>query len=147
VGGQRFAVSGATWMDHEFSTSALDADAQGWDWFGLHLDDNRELMLGQIRLNGGGREAAFGGLMILPDGSTRKLGADDFTIRATGAWFSPHTGAEYPSGWEVTIAGATPLRLTLTPLAPDQELHGGGVAYWEGAVRIGGDVTGYGYVS
>ena len=36
--------------------------------------------------------------------------------------------------------------LTLTPLLADQELHGGGgVDYWEGAVRISGDTAGYGY--
>jgi predicted secreted hydrolase len=27
----------------------------------------------------------------------------------------------------------------------DQELHNGQIAYWEGAVRLSGDVTGYGY--
>ena len=50
VGGESFDVSGTTWMDHEFSTSALGGNALGWDWFGLQLDDNRQLMLGQIRL-------------------------------------------------------------------------------------------------
>jgi predicted secreted hydrolase len=50
IGDQTFTVSGTTWKDHEFSTSALGSDALGWDWFGLQFDDNRELMIGQIRL-------------------------------------------------------------------------------------------------
>lgn len=148
VSGETFEVSGATWKDHEFSTSALGEGAQGWDWFGLQLDDNRELMLGQIRMADGRREPAFGGLLVNPDGSTRYLNADDFTLEVTGTWTSPHTGAVYPAGWKFSIntGVADPLRLTVTPLLADQELHGGGgVDYWEGAVHITGDATGYGY--
>jgi predicted secreted hydrolase len=53
IEGQTYTVSGTTWKDHEFGTQALGANALGWDWFGLQLDDNRELMLGQIRLTDG----------------------------------------------------------------------------------------------
>lgn len=148
VGDETFTVSGTTWKDHEFGTSALGANAQGWDWFGLHLDDNRELMLGQIRLNDGGREPAFGGLLVNPDGSTRYLPAESFRFEVTDTWKSPHTGATYPAGWlmEIDTGDPEPLRLTVRPLLADQELHGsGGIDYWEGAVRIEGDATGYGY--
>jgi predicted secreted hydrolase len=147
VDGETFTVSGTTWMDHEFSTSALGSDAVGWDWYGLHLDDNRELMLGQIRLEGGGIEPVFGGTVVFPDGSTRLLDASAITVEPTGLWASPHTGATYPAGWALNVdtGEPEPLRLTLTPLVDDQELTEG-IAYWEGAVRITGDVTGYGYV-
>ncbi|NWG16162.1 MAG: carotenoid 1,2-hydratase [Chloroflexi bacterium] len=147
VNDQTFEVSGASWKDHEFSTSALGADAQGWDWFGLQLDDNRELMLGQIRMVDGSREPAFGGLLVNADGSTRYLSAEDFNIEVTATWTSPHTGAAYPAGWNISVnTGAERLDITLTPLLADQELHGGGgVDYWEGAVAISGDAAGYGY--
>lgn len=146
VGGAAYAVSGAAWMDHEFSTSALAENAVGWDWFGLQLDDNRELMLGQIRLQDGGTDPAFSGLLVRPDGSTRKLNAADFTITPTATWTSPHTGATYPAGWDITVSmgDGQALDLTVTPLVDDQELTEG-ISYWEGAVRIGGDATGYGY--
>lgn len=145
--GQTYAVSGTTWKDHEFSTSALGSKAQGWDWFGLQLDDDRELMLGQIRLQGGGTEPAFGGLLVNADGSTRYLKYDDFTITSTATWTSPHTGATYPAGWDITVntGESDPLHIRLTPLLADQELTGGGTDYWEGAVQISGDQTGYGY--
>ncbi|MBC6934888.1 MAG: carotenoid 1,2-hydratase [Chloroflexi bacterium] len=147
VNGETFQVSGASWKDHEFSTSALGADAQGWDWFGLQLDDNRELMLGQIRMTDGSREPAFGGLLVEADGSTRYLSAEDFSIETTATWTSPHTGAVYPAGWNIAInTGAEQLEINLTPLLADQELHGGGgVDYWEGAVAISGGAAGYGY--
>ncbi|MFO7320748.1 MAG: lipocalin-like domain-containing protein [Chloroflexota bacterium] len=146
VNGEAHQVSGTAWMDHEFSTSALGSEALGWDWFSLQLDDNRELMLGQIRMIGGGRETAFGGLLIEQDGSTRYLSSNDFTIEATGSWTSPHTGATYPSGWEFAVdTGDETLNLTATPLMDDQELQTDISIYWEGAIRIAGDATGYGY--
>ena len=145
VGGETFAVAGNTWMDHEFSTSALGENAQGWDWFGLIFDDNSELMVGQIRLTHGGIEPTFGGLVIQPDGSTRKLGAGDIRIKSTAKWRSPHSGAEYPARWEINILAYDGLQIDVTPLLADQELHGSGIDYWEGAVRVSGDKTGYGY--
>lgn len=147
IEGTVYEVSGASWMDHEFGTSALGEGAQGWDWFGLHLDDNRELMLGQIRLIDGGIEPAFGGLLVYPDGSTRYLAADDFSITVLDTWRSPTSQAAYPASWEirVDIGESQPLRLRLDPLMNDQELIEGPVIYWEGAVRITGDATGYGY--
>jgi predicted secreted hydrolase len=146
IGGETFDVAGTSWMDHEFGTSSLGENAVGWDWFGLHLDDGRDLMLGRIRLADGGFEPMFGGILVLPDGTTRPLHALDFTVQATATWKSPHTGAVYPAGWQITIntGDALPLQLKLTPLLSDQELTGS-ISYWEGAVRIGGDASGYGY--
>ncbi|MBA3875130.1 MAG: lipocalin family protein, partial [Anaerolineae bacterium] len=63
-------------------------------------------------------------------------------------WQSPHNGATYPAGWNITVntGDAQPLKISLKPLLADQELHGSGnVDYWEGAVQISGDQTGYGY--
>jgi predicted secreted hydrolase len=147
IGDQTYTVSGTTWKDHEFSTSALGSDALGWDWFGLQLDDNRELMVGQIRLNDGSKDPYFGGLLVNADGTTQYLPSDAISIEALDSWTSPHTGAVYPSGWiiQVTLSEGDTLDLTLTPQVLDQEIYGSDIAYWEGTVRIDGDVTGCGY--
>jgi predicted secreted hydrolase len=145
VGGDTFEVSGASWMDHEFSTSALGPNALGWDWFGLQFDNGRELMVGQIRLAGGGKEPAFGGLLIEADGTARYLASDEFTITPTSEWVSPHTGATYPAGWEIAVLGSDGFAFEVTPLQADQELHDSDPSYWEGAVRLSGGITGYGY--
>jgi predicted secreted hydrolase len=146
LGEETFDVTGLTWKDHEFSTSALGNGAQGWDWFGLIFDDNTELMVGKIRLQDGGREPAFGGLYIREDGTTVYLPSESFSIEAQDAWTSPHTGATYPLDWVITINHEdVQLTINATPLMLDQELHGANVEYWEGAVRISGDKTGYGY--
>lgn len=146
VGGESFAVDGLTWMDHEFSTSALGNGAQGWDWFGLIFDDNTEMMIGQIRLQDGGSEPAFGGLYVYADGSTEYLASEQISITPTDTWVSPHTGAEYPSGWDVVVeTSQETITFSVTPLMRDQELADTDPSYWEGAVRIDGDVNGYGY--
>jgi predicted secreted hydrolase len=146
ISGEPFTVSGTTWMDHEFSTSALGSTALGWDWFGLQLDDNRELMLGYIRLTDGGK-LSYGASLVQPDGSVESLSLDEFTIEPTGTWTSPHTGGVYPAGWNIHVQpeGGEPLDITLTPLIADQELQVQVGAYWEGAVAITGDMTGHGY--
>ena len=146
VDGDMFDVSGNAWMDHEFSTSALGEDALGWDWFGLIFDNGQELMIGQIRQVDGNVEPAFGGLWVYPDGSTQYLNAEDFTIMVTDQWESPHTSAVYPAAWDVRVQ-LPDERVTfqVAPLIPDQELHSNGIIYWEGAVEIIGDVSGYGY--
>jgi predicted secreted hydrolase len=104
-------------------------------------------MVGQIRQADGGKDPYFGGLLVNPNGSTEYLPAEAITIEATGTWQSPHSGATYPAGWNISVnvGDAAPLRLTLTPQIPDQELAGNGISYWEGTVRIEGDMTGYGY--
>ncbi|MFN8529314.1 MAG: lipocalin-like domain-containing protein [Anaerolineae bacterium] len=147
IDGTAYTVDGTSWMDHEFSTSALDAAAQGWDWFGLQFDDGRDLMIGQIRYTDSAQQSFFGGLLVEADGSTRYLPSETITITPTGTWTSPHTGAVYPAGWDITIAlsDGDPLHFTVTPQMADQELNGGGIVYWEGSVMLGGDVTGVGY--
>ena len=123
VGGETYSVRGNTWMDHEFSTSALGENARGWDWFGLIFDNNTELMLGQIRQIDGGIEPVFGGLLIYPDGSARYLDSGDFRIQVTDSWRSPHSDALYPAGWDIEILGAEGFKFE-----PDAPASGSGAA-------------------
>jgi predicted secreted hydrolase len=140
AGGQTFNVEGLSWMDHEFSTSALGAEQAGWDWFTLQLDDNSELMVFQLRQADGTVDSFSGGTLIAPDGSTRTLGPTDFRLETTGQWRSPRTGASYPSSWVLTVPSAD-LRLAITPLLADQEMDIS-YTYWEGAVKADGTMMG-----
>src|SRR5262249_17402751 len=47
--GAERSVHGSAWYDHEFGSSVLSDGTQGWDWFGLQLEDGRELMLFVLR--------------------------------------------------------------------------------------------------
>lgn len=146
---QTWAVTGLSWMDHEFSTSALGPELAGWDWFSLQLSDGSEIMLYALRRTDGARDPFSSGTLIAADGSTRPLAPDEFEIKATGEWRSPRTGGRYPAGWVLTLPSAD-LRLTVTPYLPDQEMRTS-LPYWEGAATVEGTrggqaITGKGYV-
>jgi predicted secreted hydrolase len=149
VGEVIFEVEGWSWMDHEFSTSALAPDQVGWDWFAFRLEDGSDLMLFQIRKADGEIDPFSSGTLIGPEGETRRLTRDDFTIDVEETWRSPRSGASYPSRWSVSVPSAD-LVLAIEPYLADQELNLS-YAYWEGAVRIEGEragasITGEGYV-
>ena len=149
IDGKTSEVTGASWMDREWSTSALSAEQQGWDWFAIQLGDGRDLMLYRMRLKGGGVDPASSGTLIEADGSSRTLALTDFVITATGSWRSPRSGAGYPSGWRVQVPSAG-IDILARPLLADQELDVG-FRYWEGAVEVtsatdGQRVEGRGYV-
>jgi predicted secreted hydrolase len=141
-GGTRFAVSGLSWMDHEFGSDELQSNQAGWDWFSLQLDDRREIMLYRLREKDGGVTPQSSGSVIDPRGAVHYVPRAGFTIAATGSWTSPVTHATYPSGWRVRVPAAH-LDLTLIPTVKDQELADpSGVSYWEGAVDVRDTVSG-----
>jgi predicted secreted hydrolase len=149
VAGETYEVDGLSWMDHEYSTSALSAGQVGWDWFSLQLDDGTELMVFQIRRDDGLIDPYSSGTLVAADGERRHLEQGDFDIVVERAWRSPHTGADYPAEWTITIPAAG-LTLGLEPYLADQELNVS-YAYWEGAVRVAGErdgrpVSGDGYI-
>ncbi|MCP4538674.1 MAG: LysE family transporter [Chloroflexi bacterium] len=149
VGTVLYQVEGSSWMDHEFSTSALAPDQVGWDWFALQLDDGSELMVFQIRKTDGGVDAFSSGTLIAPDGNTRRLSHDDFEIDVGDTWRSSRSSATYPARWMVTVPVAD-LMLEIEPYLVDQELNVS-YDYWEGAVRVRGEragavVSGSGYI-
>lgn len=128
------AVSGLSWLDREWSTSALAPDQVGWDWFALHLDDGSDLMLYQLRTPTGATHPYSSGMHRSADGTQTRLAATDITWTPRGSWISPHTSAAYPAAWQLTIAPLA-LELEVTPVLADQELPVL-VRYWEGAVRV-----------
>lgn len=149
IRGDEYPVTGTSWMDHEFSTSALTGDQVGWDWLSLQLKNEIELMLFEIRQTDGSIDPYSSGTLVDADGSTIHVDKDDFRIEVTDTWESPHTGAVYPAGWIVTIPSQD-LVVRITPLQPDQELNLT-YTYWEGAVAVNGEyqgeaVSGKGYV-
>lgn len=147
--GQTFAVTGESWFDHEWSTSALGPNGLGWDWFSLQLSDGREVMFFQIRRDDGGIEPVSGGTLVQPDGSTVRLPAEAVQITVRETWTSPATQGRYPARWTIRIPSEQ-IELDVEPWLPEQEMRLT-FAYWEGAVRVAGlsggaAVTGAGYV-
>lgn len=149
IDGTSHSVIGYSWKDHEFSTSALSAEQTGWNWFSIQLDDNSEIMVFNILREDGIPDPYSSGSVIYPDSSTKLLTFDQFSINAVDSWQSPHSGAVYPSSWDIVIPSED-IQLRVAPLMPDQELNLT-FTYWEGAVQVSGinkgdPVSGFGYV-
>ncbi|MCC7413543.1 MAG: carotenoid 1,2-hydratase [Gammaproteobacteria bacterium] len=140
VGGQTIAVTGASWLDREWSTSALGTEQIGWDWFALQLDDGRELMFYRLRRRDGRTDPLSAGTLVAADGAPRPLASADVGVATTAHWTSPVSRVRYPGGWRLTVPGAG-LVLRITPVLADQELRLT-VRYWEGAVDVEGTAAG-----
>ncbi len=132
--GKPLSVSGRAWLDHEWSSEVLSADALGWDWVGLNLDDGGALMAFRIR-GADGSTLWAGGSRRDARGAVTNFAPDAVRFEALRRWRSPRSGAEYPVAMRVEAGG---LSLDLEPLMDDQELDSRastGTIYWEGAVR------------
>ena len=148
IDGKDYAVSGLSWLDREWSTSALASDQVGWDWFALQLADGTDLMLYNIRKQDGSADKSSSGTITFPDTRSERLYPPDFEILVRDTWTSPE-GGTYPSRWTVRLPERN-LELDIVPVIADQELFTT-VRYWEGAVDITGrhddrPVSGRGYV-
>jgi predicted secreted hydrolase len=140
LGDRSFAVTGNSWMDREWGTSALEKGQSGWDWFALQLSDGRDLMFYRLRRDDGATDPFSAGTLVLPDGSSRPLSFGDVRIETLATWKSPSSGARYPSRWRLLVPSET-LELEVVPLLADQELRTT-VRYWEGAAGVRGTSRG-----
>jgi len=144
-------MTGVAWLDHEWSSAALAADAAGWDWIGMNLDDGSALLAFQIRRQGAApdatplqRYAAFRS----PTGELRRV--DPATVRFTPLqqWTSARSRAAWPIAQRIRVGDRS---FETAPLMPDQELDSRlttGAVYWEGASTLleGGRPVGRGYL-
>jgi predicted secreted hydrolase len=148
IGSDDFAVSGLSWLDREWSSSALSPTQKGWDWFSLQLSDGSDLMFYSIRNTDGSQSVHSAGTWVNESGETGTIGRDEIGIDVTEEWRSPD-GGRYPAGWTVRLPKQE-LTLNIIPVIENQELSTT-VRYWEGAVDISGEkaglpIEGRGYV-
>ena len=121
----------AAWLDREWSDGYLNADAAGWDWTGINLQNGGALMAFRIRnrageafWDGGAHRSASGELRVFRRGETQ--------WRPLRRWTSAASQATYPVAWALT----TPVgAFRIEALVDNQELDSSrstGAIYWEG---------------
>jgi predicted secreted hydrolase len=150
--GNELQVTGQAWFDHQWG-DFISVGGGGWDWFAVNLEGGTDLTLSLVRDADGSYPLIYG-TVVDPDGRTRHLERDDFTVEITDRWTSPSTGADYPAAWTITIRELDDLVIELRPTVPAQELDTRattGVVYWEGSqvvtgTRGGTPVGGQAYV-
>ncbi len=152
--GKQFAVSGLSWMDHEFFTHQLSTEQSGWNWFSIQLEDKTELMLFILRRKDGTTDPFSAGTYVDAAGKSTHLRAADFSLQPQGAvWKSRATDATYPIQWNISVPKLNLFLGAKTKLA-QQEITGGTKyvpSYWEGAMefsgtRAGAAIHGTGYL-
>lgn len=142
--GQRFEVSGASSLDHEFGSSFLEEGQAGWDYFSIALEDGGDLMISQLRLADGSGDQYFIATLINADGSREALKLDDFSLEPLARWASTASGVSYPIQWRVKLPGKQ-IELEAKAVLDNQEFQAAqsiGVTYWKGQVEVFGKRNG-----
>jgi predicted secreted hydrolase len=133
-------VTGQAWMDREWSSQPLASDQTGWDWFSLHLNENRKLMLFRLRQADG--HDYFSGNWIEPDGHSREIGFAD--IRMTPTASIEIEKRRVPIAWNIEIP-ARGLKIACVPLNA-RSWMATSFPYWEGPISFSGSHAGVGYL-
>lgn len=139
IGDESFDVTGLTWKDHEYSTSALSPGTVGWDWFSLQLDNGSALMLYGLRKESGNIADVSSGTYVSPSGETQSIDHTDWQLDVLETWRSPTSKAVYPARWHIEIPKLS-LVLDGKSLVANQELNLS-TTYWEGAVGFEGTIA------
>jgi predicted secreted hydrolase len=150
-GGAHAQRAGRGWLDHEWSSARLPAEAAGWDWGGFNLEDGSSLTVFRIRrAHAGNTDSPWFAYACLRSATARvqTFAPDEVLFEPLHAWTSPHTRAVYPVAQRIVVGSR---QFETRPLMPDQELDlraAQGFAYWEGASDLleGGRAVGRGYL-
>jgi predicted secreted hydrolase len=146
--GQRFAVAGKAWLDHEWSEELLDREAVGWDWIGMNLDDGSALTAFRLRKQDGGA-LWDGGSFRAAQGNSHSFSRGETVFSPQRRWTSPLSGAVYPVEWRVrTPAGLYAVKAMVDNQELDSRASTGSI-YWEGLSDLldsNGNQVGRGYL-
>ncbi len=134
LGGQRLAVKGSAWLDHEWSQELLHPEAVGWDWVGMNLFDGSALTAFQLRRKDGSALWTGGSFRATSSSGLQTFIAQpkEVAFQALKGWTSPTTGAKYPTEWLVrTPADYYTVKAVISAQELDSR-NSTGTVYWEG---------------
>lgn len=130
---QKFPITGITWLDREWSTSALGEDQRGWDWFSLHINSGENLMYYQIRNANGEPNAQSAGVWLDMFQNRKDITREQIQLDPVRYW-NAKSGERYPVEWRLTYPDAQ--RQLVVKALVNEQLMDTTVRYWEGAVEV-----------
>ena len=133
-------VTGAAWLDREWSSQPLADSQSGWDWFSLSFATGDKLMGFLLREDDG---ASFSSATwIAADGITTSYADGAFAAQPLD--WSEVSGRDVPTRWAVQLPDKG-IDVTVTALNPNAWMALS-IPYWEGPVTVEGSHTGRGYL-
>jgi predicted secreted hydrolase len=129
-------TGGAGWFDHQWGNSWV-ASNDGWDWWGVQLDDGTDILFFRQRDLKTGRIFYPLATFMDKDGHQSVTKNIVFTPDPKSYWKSPKSGVTYPLGWTVAFPDHS-LSLHIVAEVKDQEMPilGPGAGIWEGLCRV-----------
>lgn len=136
IGAKSEAVQGAGWLDRQWGTSWV-VQNNGWDWFGLALDDGSELIVYRVRDNKTKAILQASATLLRADGTQVVEPAPRFV--SSKPHKDPVTKITYPHHFEITLP-TLGLSLRTQALFDHQVIPvlGIGEGIWEGVVTVDG---------
>ncbi|WP_341368512.1 lipocalin-like domain-containing protein [Yoonia sp. BS5-3] len=131
------AVSGAAWLDREWSSQPLADNQTGWDWFSLSFETGEKLMGFRLQQTDGMHYTSA--TWISPDGTATPY--EDGALRATPL---AQNAADVPIEWRVVLPQRD-LDVTVTAINENAWMTTV-IPYWEGPVTVTGSHEGTGYL-
>jgi len=128
---QSFRVNGLSWFDREWSTSSLDENQIGWNWFSLQFDSGDDLMYYQLLDRQGRPDSNSQGKWIDLSGNDLPISNQDMELEVLETWQSD-TGQMYPIRWRMDYRDKS----WIIQAVVKNQLMDLAVNYWEGAVEI-----------
>jgi predicted secreted hydrolase len=139
--GKRIALTGESWLDHQWGSYRDDPRAFNWDWFSCRFDDRTELMLYQFRNRVTGRplERFRSGTYVTSSGRTVGI----LAFQATHGPRALHAaGRQWPLDWQLRVPRLK-LVENLQSVVRDQLVRNTILpTFWEGAAHATGGRTG-----
>ena len=133
------SVTGAGWLDREWSSQPLAEDQTGWDWFSLSFENGARMMGFALRGKG---DAFISGTWIDPDGNSTSL--TSATLQLDPLQQADVARRRIPVHWRVRVPGKG-LDVEVQAIN-EQAWMETSFPYWEGPVRVSGSHAGNGYL-
>lgn len=133
-------VHGRGWFDHQWGWGSGLLRKTGWNWFGIQLDDKRELVINEFLSFKTGE--TFSQMANIIDIDGRLKHTKVVYIKNKNTWQSPVTGAVYPQEWDISIPEFS-MVINIKSEFPEQEIQ---ITFplkgiWEGPCIVSGFET------
>jgi hypothetical protein len=136
--GQKFTVSGTSWVDRQWGPFPLTDPTMQWTWFGMTLSNGDVVAVWDILDSSSQNSWAT---VLSPNGSYQVVAVTPVANGAGAPWTSPASGNTYPTAWNITIPSLSADLIVAKTGPTGQELPNPG-AHVEATGSVLGTISG-----